>query len=200
LSLLGDLANKTANKSSRAKALKALPLSYYGMQIAHLGAAVMLIGIGLTSAFSYEKSVLLSPGQSIDLGNYVFMFNGSTAVTGPNYVGNEADISVSKNDRPIGNLKPQRRLYLASGTPSTEMAIDAGFFRDLFVTLGEEKESGAWSMTIYVKPFIRWIWLGAIFMAFGGVIAAGDKRYRRLRKRELERAATELSGELQTAS
>ena len=200
LSLLGDLANKTANKSSRAKALKALPLSYYGMQFAHLGAAVMLIGIGLTSAFSYEKSVLLSPGQSIDLGNYVFMFNGSTAVTGPNYVGNEADISVSKNDRPIGNLKPQRRLYLASGTPSTEMAIDAGFFRDLFVTLGEEKESGAWSMTIYVKPFIRWIWLGAIFMAFGGVIAAGDKRYRRLRKRELERASGQLSGKLQTAS
>jgi len=200
LSMLRDLANKTANKSTRVEGLKALSLSYYGMLIAHVGAAVMLIGIGLTSAFSYEKSVLLTAGQSIDLGNYVFMFNGSTAVTGPNYVGNEADISVSKNGRPIGNLKPQRRLYLASGTPSTEMAIDAGIFRDLFVTLGEEKESGAWSMTIYVKPFIRWIWLGAIFMALGGVIAAGDKRYRRLRKRELERAATELSGELQTAS
>ena len=200
LSMLSDLVNKTANKSSRAKGLKALSLSYYGMQIAHIGAAVMLIGIGLTSAFSYEKSVLLTAGQSIDLGDYVFMFNGSSAVTGPNYVGDEADISVSKNGRPIGDLKPQRRLYLASGTPSTEMAIDAGFFRDLFVTLGEEKEGGAWSMTIYVKPFIRWIWLGAIFMAFGGVIAAGDKRYRRLRKRELERATSALSGKLQSAS
>lgn len=200
LSMLTDLAKKTANKSTRRKGLKALSLSYYGMQIAHLGAAVMLIGIGLTSAFSYEKSVLLTPGQSIDLGDYVFMFNGSSAVTGPNYVGDEADISVSKNDRPVADLKPQRRLYLASGTPSTEMAIDAGFFRDLFVTLGEEKESGAWSMTIYVKPFIRWIWMGAIFMALGGIVAATDKRYRRLRKRELERASSQLSGKLQTAS
>ena len=200
LNALKDLANKTANKSSRVRGLKTLSLSYYGMQTAHLGAAVMLIGIGLTSTFSTEKSVVLEPGQSIDLGDYVFLFNGTSAVTGPNYVGDEADISVSKNGQTISNLKPQRRLYLASGTPSTEMAIDAGFLRDLFVTLGDEKESGAWSMTIYVKPFIRWVWLGALFMALGGMIAAGDKRYRRLRKRQLEKAVDDLSGALQTAT
>jgi len=199
LSMLKDLANKTANKSSRIKGLKALSLSYYGMQAAHIGAAVMLIGIGLTSAFSYEKSVLLEAGQNIDLGNYNFQFNGSSAVNGPNYVGNEADIEVKKNGQFLENLYPQRRIYLASGTPSTEMAIDAGFLRDLFVTLGEQKESGAWSMTIYVKPFIRWIWLGALFMAFGGIIAAGDKRYRRLRRRQLEKVDNELSSGLQTA-
>jgi cytochrome c-type biogenesis protein CcmF len=90
---------------------------------------------------------------------------------------------VTKSDVSIATLLPQRRIYIATGTPSTEMAIDAGFLRDLFVTLGEQKESGAWSMTIYVKPFIRWIWLGAIFMAFGGSLAAADKRYRKLQKR-----------------
>ena len=91
-----------------------------------------------------------------------------------------------KNGNEIETLFPERRIYLATGTPSTEMAIDAGFLRDLFVTLGEQKEGGAWSMTVYVKPFIRWIWLGAIFMALGGIIAAADKRYRLLRRREQE--------------
>ncbi|PCJ23114.1 MAG: heme lyase NrfEFG subunit NrfE [SAR86 cluster bacterium] len=186
LSMLKDLANKTANKSTRMLGLKALSLSYYGMQTAHFGVAVMLIGIALTSGFSTEKSVLLAPGESIDLGEYVFQLNGVTRVTGPNYIAQEAEISVAKGDRNVGLLFPQSRVYLASRTPSTEMAIDAGFFRDLFVTLGEEKGNSAWSMTIYVKPFIRWIWLGAIFMALGGLIAAGDKRYRRLRRRQLE--------------
>ncbi|HAD71559.1 MAG TPA: heme lyase NrfEFG subunit NrfE, partial [Gammaproteobacteria bacterium] len=112
----------------------------------------------------------------------------------PNYIGDEAEIMVRRNDADIEVLYPQRRVYLASGTPSTEMAIDAGFLRDLFVTLGEEKESGAWSMTIYVKPFVRWIWLGAILMAFGGTLAAGDKRYRRLRQRRIAAENEQISG------
>jgi cytochrome c-type biogenesis protein CcmF len=159
----------------------------------------MLIGIALTSYFSTEKSVLLAPGETVELGGYEFLFNGTTAVTGPNYIGNEADFTVRKEDTDISTLKPQRRIYLATGTPSTEMAIDAGFLRDLFITLGEEKQDGAWSMTIYVKPFIRWIWLGAIFMALGGTIAAGDRRYRRLSQRAQVASKLELQANLQTA-
>ena len=105
-------------------------------------------------------------------------------------MGEEAEIIVARNSVEFTRLYPQRRVYLASGTPSTEMAIDAGFLRDLFVTLGEQKESGAWSMTLYVKPFIRWVWLGAIFMAFGASIAAADKRYRRLRSKSEARNKT----------
>ena len=98
-------------------------------------------------------------------------------------------MSVMHGDKALDNLYPQNRVYLATRTPSTEMAIDAGFTRDLFVTLGEEKENNALSMTIYVKPFIRWVWLGSIFMALGGLVAAGDKRYRRLRRRQTEKTA-----------
>ena len=119
-------------------------------------------------------------------------------------MGEEAEITVMRDGDLVTDLYPERRIYVATGTPSTEMAIDAGFLRDLFVTLGEQKPDGAWSMTIYVKPFIRWIWLGAIFMAFGGTLAAGDKRYRRLRARQLEKAKRgailSASGELQAAS
>ena len=179
-----DLMNKVANKSSFILGLSSLPLSYYGMLFAHTGIAVMLIGVGLTTYFSSERSVLLGPMEQVELGSYTFVFNGHEEIRGPNYIGDRADISVMENGSDIGSLFPERRIYLVSGTPSTEMAIDAGLLRDLFITLGEEKEGGAWSMTVYVKPFVRWIWLGAIFMALGGTIAAGDKRYRRVRGRE----------------
>jgi len=194
LSIVKDISNKVSNKITIWQGLGSLSLSYYGMQAAHFGIAVMFVGVGLTSYFSSEKSVLLQPGQSTELDAYSFTFMQSTPVTGPNYIGDEAQIMVRRNDADIEILYPQRRVYLASGTPSTEMAIDAGFLRDLFVTLGEEKESGAWSMTIYVKPFVRWIWLGAILMAFGGTLAAGDKRYRRLRQRRIAAENEQISG------
>ena len=198
------ISSKIANKRSLAAGFKSLSLSYYGMQLAHFGIALMLVGASLTSYFSVERGVLLSPGESVDLGAYNFTLEGSSRIEGPNYVGEEAEITVMRDGDMVTDLHPERRIYVATGTPSTEMAIDAGFLRDLFVTLGEQKPDGAWSMTIYVKPFIRWIWLGAIFMAFGGTLAAGDKRYRRLRARQLEKAKRSAilsaSGELQAAS
>ena len=204
LSMAKDLRNKIINKETVSKGLRALSLSYYGMQIAHIGVAVMLIGVGLTSYFSIERSVLLAPGATVTLGSYAFRFDGSEPIRGPNYVADQATFSISKDGSSLGELYPERRIYLATGTPSTEMAIDAGFLRDLFITLGEEKEDGAWTMTVYVKPFVRWIWLGAIFMAAGGTLAAADKRYRRLRQRKFAKdiAAKEKldSGNLQPAS
>ena len=198
-----DISSKIANKRSLAAGFKSLSLSYYGMQLAHFGIALMLVGASLTSYFSVERGILLSPGESVDLGAYNFTLEGSSKIEGPNYVGEEAEITVMRDGNLVADLHPERRIYVATGTPSTEMAIDAGFLRDLFVTLGEQKTDGAWSMTIYVKPFIRWIWLGAIFMAFGGTLAAGDKRYRRLRARQLEKAKRSAflstSGELQAA-
>ena len=201
LTIAKDVSNKIVNKSSVSAALSSLPLSYLGMLLAHSGIAVMLIGVGLTTFFSSERSVLLGPNESVELGSYSFRFNGHEEVRGPNYIADRASISVMKDGLDLGNLFPERRIYLATGTPSTEMAIDAGFIRDLFVTLGEEKDGGIWSMTIYVKPFVRWIWLGAIFMALGGAIAAGDKRYRLLRQREMRnRKENELSPGMQPAS
>ena len=205
LAMLQDIRNKTANKASRLKGLRSLSFSYYGMQTAHLGMAVMLIGVALTSAFSTERSVLLAPGQDVGLGNYVFRFEGAAPINGPNYVGEEASFTVLKGGEAITTLHPERRVYLATGTPSTEMAIDAGLFRDLFITLGEQKEGESWSMTIYVKPFVRWIWLGATFMTLGGILAAADKRYRRLRRRHTEpnreqSRSKPLGGELQASS
>ena len=199
LSAVRDIKNKVANKKTLSAGLASLPLSYYGMQLAHLGVATMIVGAALTSVYSTEKSVLLSPGERMNLGGYAFEFVGAKPITGPNFRGMEATLEVYRGEEFLSELHPERRLYLASGTPSTEMAIDAGFWRDLFVTLGEEKGAAAWSMTIYVKPFVRWVWLGAIFMCLGGVVAAGDKRYRRaLEKHAVKKQAAAPAGSVES--
>lgn len=201
LSAVRDIKNKVANKKTLSAGLASLPLSYYGMQLAHLGVATMIVGAALTSVYSTEKSVLLSPGERMSLGGYAFEFVGAKPITGPNFRGMEATLEVYRGEEFLRELHPERRLYLASGTPSTEMAIDAGFWRDLFVTLGEEKGAAAWSMTIYVKPFVRWVWLGAIFMCLGGVVAAGDKRYRRaLEKHAVKKQAAAPAGSVEVAA
>jgi cytochrome c-type biogenesis protein CcmF len=179
--MLKDLVLKVANKPTVLAGLKSLTMSYWGMQLAHFGFVMTMAGACLTSIYSIERSVLLLPGQSADLGNYTFAFEGTQPVQGPNYIADEATIRVIREGVYLRDLYPQKRLYVASGTPTTQMGIDGRFMRDLFITLGEPRENGGWSMTLYVKPFVRWIWIGTLFIAFGGIIAVTDKRYRRLK-------------------
>jgi len=85
---------------------------------------------------------------------------------------------VLRNGNEYITLQPEKRLYYASRTTQTEAGIDVGLFRDLFTALGDERGDGSWVVRIHYKPFVLWIWLGAIFMAFGGILAITDKRYR----------------------
>lgn len=181
LGIVQDIRVKIANKPSVAVGLKSLAVSYWGMQIAHFGFAVILLGASLTSIYSVEKSVLLNDGESVTLDVFDFTLAGTESIRGANYIGERVTFHVYKNGSYLEELYPEKRLYTASGTPSTEMAIDTNLFRDLFITLGDRRESGAWSMTVYIKPFVRWVWLGAIFMALGAVVAVLDKRYRSMR-------------------
>ncbi len=191
-----DLVARTAGKQSRRQGLRALTYGYCGMQGAHFGVAVLLVGVALTSYFSSEKSVLLRPGETVELGGYDFLFAGSERVAGPNYQADRAAMLVTRDGEAVAELYPELRVYLASGAPSTEMAIDPGLLRDLFVTPGEIRADGAWTMTVYVKPFVRWIWLGALIMALGATVAAADRRYRKLaRKRKATEPAGAASGQ-----
>ncbi len=159
--------------------LRTIPSGFYGMTFAHLGIAVFVIGITLTSVYSVEKDVRLAPNESIDMSGYVFEFHGVKQNKGPNYVAQQAFVTVSYKGQEVAKLEPQKRVYQVQTMPMTEAAIDAGLFRDLFVAIGEPLgDKGAWSLRIYYKAFIRWIWLGALFMAAGGLWAACDKRYR----------------------
>jgi cytochrome c-type biogenesis protein CcmF len=159
--------------------LASIPSSFYGMTIAHMGIAVFVIGITLTSVYSVEKDIRLAPEESVDMSGYVFQFHGVKQTEGANYIAEQAFVTVSHNGEQVAQLKPQKRVYKVQTMPMTEAAIDAGLFRDLFVAIGEPLgKQGAWSLRIYYKSFIRWIWLGAIFMAVGGLCAACDRRYR----------------------
>jgi cytochrome c-type biogenesis protein CcmF len=163
-----------------------LPISTWGATIAHIGMAVTITGITLTSVYSLEKDVRLVPGESYQLGNYTFKLIGVKEVRRDNYTAYQGSVEASEAGQPIALMHPEKRSYNQSSMPMTEAAIDAGIVRDLFVALGEPLGQGSWSLRIYYKPFVRWIWMGALIMAFGGFLAAMDKRYRRFKNKKME--------------
>ena len=155
--------------------------SYYGMILAHLGVAVFIVGITMVSNYGIEKDVRMSPGDSAEIADYTFKFEGVNQFPGPNYNANRGRFQVSKDGELIATLEPEKRTYFVQTRPMTEAAIDPGLTRDLYVSLGEPLGGGDWSLRLYYKPYVRWIWLGAIFMALGGILAITDRRYRTAR-------------------
>ena len=172
-----DILDKTRHKGL-LKGLPSLGRSYWGMQMAHFGFAVCALGVVLTSLGSYERDLRMAPGDSVELGGYRFQFEGAVHHEGPNFISDKGTVRVFDGERQISVLHPEKRLYTVQQATMTEAGIDAGFTRDLFVALGEPLEQGAWAVRIHIKPFVRWIWLGALLMGLGGFLAAADKRYR----------------------
>ena len=161
------------------RSLASIPRGYWGMALGHLGVAVFTVGVTLASQYSVEKDVKLMPGESYELAGYSFNFLGVTSTTGPNYRANRGHVTVTRNGDEVANLWPEKRIYNAQPMPMTEAGIDAGLTRDLFVALGEPLGSGgAWALRVYHKPFLRWIWLGCVIMAVGGLVSVTDRRYR----------------------
>ncbi|MCQ4294822.1 heme lyase CcmF/NrfE family subunit [Pseudomonas stutzeri] len=172
-----DLLDKTRHKGL-FKGIRSLATSYWGMHLAHLGLAVCAIGVVLTSHQSAERDLRLAPGESLSLGGYEFVFEGAVHHEGPNFTSDKATIRVLDGGKQVATLHPEKRLYTVQQMPMTEAGIDAGFTRDLYVALGEPLGDGAWAVRVHIKPFVRWIWLGALMMGLGGVLAASDRRYR----------------------
>jgi len=172
-----DLLDKTRHKGL-LKGMRSLAPSYWGMQLAHLGLVVCALGVVLTSQQSDERDLRLAPGESLELGGYRFIFDGAKHFDGPNFTSDKGTIRVFDGDKQVATLHPEKRLYTVQQMPMTEAGIDAGFTRDLYVALGEPLEDGAWAVRVHIKPFVRWIWLGALMMSLGGVLSVSDKRYR----------------------
>ncbi len=170
-----------ARRPGAARPLRRAPLAYWGMTIAHAGFAMSLLGVALTHELSVEKDIRMAPREVAVHGGVSFRFLGVFPSNGPNYQAENGHFEVVDGDRRL-LLVPQKRRYLAGGAVMTEAAIDPGFYKDIYISLGEPLDDGAWAVRVYVKPFVRWIWFGALLMAFGGVLAIADKRYRRLAK------------------
>lgn len=167
-----------SGKFTILQSLKKLTRSHWGMVSGHLGFAVTLIGIALVSAYNVERNVRMAEGDGITLQGYEFVFKGVSQLAGPNYTADVAHLDVYQDGQKVSSLAAEKRFYPVQRNVMTEAGIDSGFTRDLFVALGEQLKNGDWSLRIYVKPFINWIWLGTFIMAFGGVLSISDKRYR----------------------
>ncbi|GAA0855915.1 heme lyase CcmF/NrfE family subunit [Aliiglaciecola litoralis] len=170
-----------ADERTWSTRLASLTPSHWGMVLGHIGFAVTLIGITLVSNYEQEKDLRMQSGDVVEVSGYYFKFTGVRDLTGPNYSGHVgildvyADANLSKK---ITHLEAEKRFYPVQRSSMTEAGIDSGITRDLFVALGEQLNSGAWAVRIYVKPFVNWIWAGALFMAMGGIFSIADKRYR----------------------
>jgi len=187
LGLLLDLANQVRNKLTLADKLNALVRqtpSYYGMWLSHFGIVAVISGVALTSYMSVAKDVRLAPGERVVIAGLELQMVTLRKVKGPNYMADQGDFEVRRDGKYLFNLKPEKRYYSDSGNPMTEAAIDPGFFRDLFVALGEPVGAdNAWAVRVHHKPFVRWIWGGALLVALGGLITIFDRRYRLARQR-----------------
>ena len=167
--------------------LQAQSGAWWGLQLAHLGVAVFVAGVTVVSSLSTESDVRMEPGQTVEAGGHRFTLRGVELVQGPNYTAARATIDVVRDGDAVATLLPERRIYTVSRMPMTEVAIDRGVLRDLYVALGEPVSGTAWSVRLHHKPLVNWIWGGCLFMALGGLLAAADRRYRPARRtREAE--------------
>jgi len=158
------------------------PLSFWGMQLAHLGIAVFVVGVTMVKGYEVEKDVRMAVGDTLDIGGYRVRFAGLRQAPGPNYLAQVGTLELSRDGRVLRTLEPEKRAYFSSQMPMTETAIDTSPLRDVYISLGERLsrpgETEAWSVRVYYKPFVVWIWGGCLFMALGGACAVADRRYR----------------------
>jgi len=174
-----ELHQRSTHRHTFWHGLKKIHHGHWAMMLGHIGLAVSIIGITMVQNYSIERDVRLAPGEHYQIEGYDFYFKGLRDKDGPNYDGYVADFDVTYDGAFINELQAEKRFYTTARSMMTEAAIDSGITRDLYIALGERLEDKrSWAIRIYYKPFVRWIWAGAILMALGGIIAISDKRYR----------------------
>jgi len=167
-----------------------LPRTMIGMMVAHLGVAAFAFGVSMVKTYEVERDLKMDVGDTTEVAGYVFTYRGVREIQGPNYAGAQGLIEVTRHGKAVATMRPEKRIYRVQQNPMTEAAINTGFTRDLYVSLGEPVGGNAWIVRVYFKPFVDWIWCGCLLMALGGGLAASDRRYRATSR---ERAAAELT-------
>lgn len=175
---LYELHQRATHRHSFLAGVFKLSSSHWGMVLAHVGVAMTVFGIAFSQNYSVEKNVRMNVGDTVSLQGYDFTFKGIKITDGANYQGGTAEIEISRQGQYESTLNAEKRFYNVSKMGMTEAAIDWGFRRDLYAALGEKLEDGSWGVRLYYKPFVRWIWIGGLFMVFGGLLCMFDKRYR----------------------
>ena len=179
--------NKSASWMRR---FAAQPGSFYGMVLAHFGVAVFVVGVTVVSGFQTENDVRMEPGDTASVAGYQVRLDKVEEVKGPNYQASRATLTVTQDGKPVATVTPDRRVYNVSRQSMTEVAIDRGLLRDVYIALGDPVSATAWSVRLHHKPFVNWIWIGCVLMALGGLLAVTDRRYRKVRIHASQRTST----------
>ncbi len=157
--------------------LKKISPAFYGMLVAHFGLAVFIVGVTMVKGYELEQDLTMSVGETRQLYGLDFRFEGTKPIRGPNYVAKQGQFFVSKAGQHMTLLTPEKRFYPVQRSMMTEASISTSPVRDIYVSLGEQLNNDAWSIRIYIKPFVQWIWIGCMLMALGGILTIVDKRY-----------------------
>ncbi len=178
------LAGRTRGNGPRdvLRRLRGLPRAAYGMSLAHLGVAVLVLGITASSVWQSEVIRVMAPGDTAEVGGYELRFEGAQGLRGPNYLAERGRFVAMADGEEIAVLTPERRRYLVGGRETVEAAIAARPLGDLYVVLGEragaDRAAGAYGVRLYFEPFIHGIWLGTLLMSLGGLLSLSDRRLR----------------------
>lgn len=183
-----DIKDKTRNARSLGAGLKRLHMGYWGMQLAHLGILLSVMGIAITTSLSIEKDIAMQKNQSVEVQGYQFRMDELKKIRGANFDATQAVVSVRKNNQVVATLYPEKRHYVVSQMPMTEASIQYNPFRDIYMAMGEpilgvnqsEADATKWAVRIYIKPGVRWVWWGGFVIALGAILSMFDKRYRKL--------------------
>ena len=183
-----DIKDKTRNARSFGAGLKRLHMGYWGMQLAHLGILLSVMGIAITTSLSIEKDIAMQKNQSVEVQGYQFTMDELKKIRGANFDATQAVVSVRKNDQVVATLYPEKRHYVVSQMPMTEASIQYNPLRDIYMAMGEpilgvnqsEADATKWAVRIYIKPGVRWVWWGGFVLALGAILSMFDKRYRKL--------------------
>ncbi len=176
--LVVDLRVRWRGATNAAQRRARWTASVLGLQLAHLGFAMSVVGAVVVTQLSEERDLRMAVGDQLEVSGYTVVFESLAPIEGPNYAASRGEFALLQNNILVSRLHAEKRRYFASGQMMTEAGIDAGFTRDVYVALGEPLDDGAWSVRVQYKPFVRWIWLGAILMGLGGLVTAFDRRYR----------------------
>ncbi len=174
--------------------LRLIPRTMWGMWLAHLGIAAFAFGVSMVNTYGVERDVKMELGDTVEVAGYVFTYRGVRDLEGPNYTAAQGLVEVTRNGKAVATMHPEKRIYRVQQNPMTEAAIDTGFTRDLYVSLGEPVGGQAWVVRVYFKPFIDWIWGGCLMMALGGALAATDRRYRATSRERTHGEALQAAG------
>ncbi len=176
--------------AARTRPDSRVPMSFWGMSLAHVGVGVFVVGVAMVNGSQTTADLKMKIGDTANVAGYIYRFDSVNELDGPNYVAARGALSVTRDGRPVTTLYPEKRIYRVQQMPMTEAAIDTSITRDLYVSLGEAVDEDTWIVRIFHKPFVVWIWGGCVLMAIGGLLAAMDRRYRKLAARDVARSAS----------